>query len=80
MRPGAGLFRIEYRPPACADNITKPNTYMIIEAMRRLEEGEQETEPPPPPAPPKKEPKLPSQLIEEESNDVMERSWGCSVR
>jgi serine/threonine protein kinase/CheY-like chemotaxis protein len=47
MKPGAGLFRIEYRASTCAENITKPNTYLMIEAMRRIEE-----ESPVPPANP----------------------------
>ncbi len=38
MRPGEGRFRIEYRSSEIADNITKPNTYLMIEAMRRLDE------------------------------------------
>ncbi len=40
MRPGPGLFRIEYRPSTCPENITKPNTYLIIESMRRIDEDE----------------------------------------
>jgi CheY-like chemotaxis protein len=46
MRPGVGLFRIEYRPSTCPENITKPNTYLIIEAMRRLEEEDRKSPPP----------------------------------
>lgn len=47
MRPAAGLFRIEYRTSPSAENITKPNTFLMIEAMRRLDE--EERRPPPPP-------------------------------
>ncbi|MBK6686987.1 MAG: protein kinase [Deltaproteobacteria bacterium] len=39
-RPGAGLFRIEYRTSPVQENVTKPNTYLMIEAMRRLDESE----------------------------------------
>ena len=37
-RPGDGLFRIEYRPSSIANNIRRPNTYLMIEAMRRIDE------------------------------------------
>ena len=39
MRPGAGLFRIEYRRSNLRENMTKPNTFLMIEAMRRLDES-----------------------------------------
>jgi serine/threonine protein kinase/DNA-binding response OmpR family regulator len=52
MRPGKGLFRIEYRESSAPENITKPNTFLMIEAMRRLDEGELEPLIPPPPGPP----------------------------
>jgi hypothetical protein len=37
-KPGPGLFRIEYRPSTVGQNITRPNTFLILEAMRRLDE------------------------------------------
>ena len=37
-RSGEGLFRIEYRTSPLSKNIFKPNTYLMIEAMRRLDE------------------------------------------
>ena len=46
MRPGKGLFRIEYRESTAPENITKPNTFLMIEAMRRLDEGEWDRSPP----------------------------------
>jgi len=55
MRPGEGLFRIEYRPSTTGESITKPNTFLMIEAMRRLDEGEREA-PAPVPAEPAAEP------------------------
>ncbi|MCA9552336.1 MAG: protein kinase [Myxococcales bacterium] len=45
MRPGKGLFRIEYRGSSAPENITKPNTFLMIEAMRRLDEGERASRP-----------------------------------
>jgi serine/threonine protein kinase/CheY-like chemotaxis protein len=42
VRPGDGLFRIEYRPSTTPENITKPNTFLMIEAMRRLDESEKD--------------------------------------
>lgn len=39
VRPADGLFRIEYRGSAVPENIAKPNTYLMIEAMRRLDEA-----------------------------------------
>ena len=39
MRPGPGLFRIEYRESPLPRNILKPNTYLMIEAMRRVDES-----------------------------------------
>ena len=53
MQPAPGLFRIEYRRSPAPENITKPNTFLMIEAMRRLDEEEQRrlTEAPPRPAP-----------------------------
>ena len=53
-QPGAGLFRIEYRISTVPQNIGKPNTYLMIEAMRRLDEAERDSQDPtrtPPPAP-----------------------------
>jgi hypothetical protein len=38
-RGGPGLFRIEYRDSPLAANLTKPNTYLLIEAMRRVDEA-----------------------------------------
>ena len=38
-RNGDGLFRIEYRQSPLNRNIFKPNTYLMIEAMRRLDES-----------------------------------------
>jgi len=55
MRPGEGLFRFFYRNPPTPENITKPNTFLMIEAMRRLDESAQqeaENAATPPPAPP----------------------------
>ena len=40
IRPADGLFRIEYTSSPAAENITKPNTFLMIEAMRRLDEAE----------------------------------------
>ncbi|MBX2813822.1 MAG: protein kinase [Myxococcales bacterium] len=37
--PGEGMFRIEYRTSPQPQNIEEPNTYLMIEAMRRLDEG-----------------------------------------
>ena len=37
MRGGRGLFRIEYGSSDTPENITKPNTDLMIEAMRRLD-------------------------------------------
>ncbi len=37
MQPGPGLFRIEYRQSPIPRNILKPNTYLMIEAMRQAE-------------------------------------------
>ncbi|MCK6546712.1 protein kinase, partial [Myxococcota bacterium] len=39
-RPADGLFRIEYRESPVPANITKPNTFLMIEAMRRLDEDD----------------------------------------
>lgn len=39
VRPSEGLFRIEYRSSPVPENIAKPNTYLMIEAMRRLDES-----------------------------------------
>lgn len=41
---GPGLFRIEYRTPSIPHNIAKPNTYLMIEAMRRIDESTVESE------------------------------------
>ncbi len=38
MRPGDGLFRIEYRDSPIAPNITRPNTFLLMEAMRLYDE------------------------------------------
>jgi hypothetical protein len=38
MRPGPGLFRIEYRESTVPESISKPNTYIMIEALRRLDD------------------------------------------
>jgi serine/threonine protein kinase/CheY-like chemotaxis protein len=38
MGPGPGLFRIEYQLRERAQNIVRPNTYLMIEAMRRLDD------------------------------------------
>ncbi|MEO1336214.1 MAG: response regulator, partial [Myxococcota bacterium] len=38
-RHGRGLFRIEYRSSPLPRNIIKPNTYLMIEAMRQLDES-----------------------------------------
>ncbi|MEM7675743.1 MAG: protein kinase [Myxococcota bacterium] len=43
-RHGRGLFRIEYRSSPLPRNILKPNTYLMIEAMRQLDESQ--TSPP----------------------------------
>lgn len=37
MRPGSGLFRIEYGRSSTAENIAKPSTYLMLETMRRLD-------------------------------------------
>ena len=37
-RPGIGTFRIEYRQSSQEENIHEPNTFLMIEAMRRLDE------------------------------------------
>lgn len=50
MRAGEGLFRIEYRSSPTAENITKPNTFLMIEAMRRIDENERDHPTPPPPS------------------------------
>jgi hypothetical protein len=42
VRPGDGLFRIEYKKSTTPENITKPNTFLMIEAMRRLDESERD--------------------------------------
>lgn len=38
-KPGSGLFRIEYRTSPVAPSIDVGNTYLLIEAMRHLDEG-----------------------------------------
>lgn len=43
--PGSGVFRIEYRTSLQPTNIEEPNTYLMIEAMRRLDEGLHEVPP-----------------------------------
>lgn len=37
-RSGGGVFRIEYRAPSNPANITHPNTFLILEALRRIDE------------------------------------------
>ncbi len=37
-KPGPGLFRIEYRDSDVNRNLDRPNTYLMIEAMRILDE------------------------------------------
>ncbi len=49
VRPADGLFRIEYRGSTVPENITKPNTYLMIEAMRRLDEAHHRSMKPTPP-------------------------------
>ncbi len=38
-RPGSGLFRIEYRAPETEPNLARPNTFLILEALRRIDES-----------------------------------------
>lgn len=38
-RSGAGVFRIEYRSPVVPQNVERPNTYLILEALRRIDES-----------------------------------------
>lgn len=38
-RPGPGLFRIEYKASPLPVNVDQPNTFLIIEAMRLLDEA-----------------------------------------
>jgi CheY-like chemotaxis protein len=38
-RPGTGLFRIEYRTSSLEANVDEQNTFLMIEAMRHLDEG-----------------------------------------
>ena len=37
-KPGPGLFRIEYRPPTQPENVQRPNTFLILEALRLIDE------------------------------------------
>lgn len=50
-RPGDGLFRIEYRASPLPRNILKPNTYLMIEAMRRIDEDNSARSAQPAPSP-----------------------------
>ncbi|MEQ9501527.1 MAG: protein kinase [Deltaproteobacteria bacterium] len=59
-RPGAGLFRIEYRESTVPKNIGKPNTFLMIEAMRRLDEEIRDSDVPDEPELPVVEPRGPS--------------------
>lgn len=44
-KPGPGAFRIEYRSPDLADSISQPNTFLMLEALRRLDEADKKDEP-----------------------------------
>ena len=46
-KTGDGLFRIEYRTSPLPKNIVKPNTYLMIEAMRRIDVDRQPGSPRP---------------------------------
>ena len=37
-RSGPGMFRIEYRKPRERENVTRPNTFLILEALRLIDE------------------------------------------
>ncbi|MFO0728473.1 MAG: protein kinase [Myxococcota bacterium] len=49
-KPGPGAFRIEYRSPDVPDTIAQPNTFLMLEALRRLDEADKRD--PSIPAPP----------------------------
>jgi len=42
MMPGQGRFRVEYGPPPGRPNLHKPNTYLLMEAMRSIDEAERD--------------------------------------
>jgi DNA-binding response OmpR family regulator len=54
--PGPGAFRIEYREPDGVDDITQPNTYLMLEALRRMDEADALRPDRPPQAPPRDAP------------------------